>query len=173
MGAISGQNTQFLTSSLPLHTALVTVSPTHSTWCSFYALEALSDINVWTFSQNILHMILRKKVVLAHSEQHSFSLSLTHTHTNPEIGVFFVCLTKCITYKIRCLDATFSRCSSAAPLQLNAKGENDFLRSTVVRIICLIVHHKLVVHKVKAVRLRLIRVMDHFTHYGGKNSVTY
>lgn len=98
----------------------------------------------------------------------TFFLSHTHTHTNPEIGVFFVCLTKCIiTYKIRYLDATFSRCSSAAPLQLNAKGENDFLRSTVVRIICFIVHHKLVVHKVKAVRLRLIRVKDHFTHYGG------
>lgn len=33
-----------------------------------------------------------------------------------------------------------------------------------VGIICLVVHHQFVVHKVEAVRLRLVRVQDHLTH---------
>lgn len=33
-----------------------------------------------------------------------------------------------------------------------------------VGIIRLVVHHQLVVHKVEAVRLRLVRVQDHLTH---------
>lgn len=33
-----------------------------------------------------------------------------------------------------------------------------------VGIVCLVVHHQLVVHKVEAVRLRLIGVQDHLTH---------
>lgn len=39
-----------------------------------------------------------------------------------------------------------------------------FLRPSAVGIICLVVHHQLVVHKVEAVRLRLVRVQDHLTH---------
>lgn len=39
-----------------------------------------------------------------------------------------------------------------------------FLWSPTVGIVCLVVHHQLVVHKVEAVRLRLIRVQDHLTH---------
>lgn len=39
-----------------------------------------------------------------------------------------------------------------------------FLRPPTVGIICFVVHHQLVVHKVEAVRLRLIRMLDHLTH---------
>ena len=39
-----------------------------------------------------------------------------------------------------------------------------FLWPATVRIICLVVHHQLVVHKVETVRLRLVRVKDHLTH---------
>lgn len=59
----------------------------------------------------------KKKVVQAHSE--SNILSLTHTraqictHTNPEIF-----LTNAPSHTR--LDATFSRCSHASPLQLDA-----------------------------------------------------
>lgn len=35
------------------------------------------------------------------------------------------------------------------------------LRAAVVRVVCLVVHHQLIVHKVEAVGLRLIRVQDH------------
>lgn len=40
-----------------------------------------------------------------------------------------------------------------------------FLRPSAVGIICLVVHHQLVVHKVEAVRLCLVRVQDHLTHW--------
>lgn len=39
-----------------------------------------------------------------------------------------------------------------------------FLRPPTVGIVCLVVHHQLVVHEVEAVRLRLIRVQDHLAH---------
>lgn len=39
-----------------------------------------------------------------------------------------------------------------------------FLWSPTVGIVCLVMHHQLVVHKVEAVGLRLIRVQDHLTH---------
>ena len=35
------------------------------------------------------------------------------------------------------------------------------LRAAVVRVVCLVVHHQLIVHKVEAVGLRLIWVQDH------------
>lgn len=37
------------------------------------------------------------------------------------------------------------------------------LRPAAVRVVCLVVHHQLIVHKVEAVRLRLIRVQDHLS----------
>lgn len=37
------------------------------------------------------------------------------------------------------------------------------LRAAVVRVVRLVVHHQLIVHKVEAVGLRLIRVQDHLT----------
>lgn len=37
------------------------------------------------------------------------------------------------------------------------------LRPAIVRVVCLVVHHQLIVHKVEAVRLRLIRVQDHLS----------
>jgi len=40
-----------------------------------------------------------------------------------------------------------------------------FLWPPTVGIVCLVVHHQLVVHKVEAVRLRLIRVQDHLAHH--------
>lgn len=39
-----------------------------------------------------------------------------------------------------------------------------FLRPPTVGIVCLVVHHKLVVHEVEAVRLCLVRVQDHLAH---------
>lgn len=38
------------------------------------------------------------------------------------------------------------------------------LRAAVVRVVCLVVHHQLIVHKVKAVGLRLVRVQDHLPY---------
>lgn len=38
------------------------------------------------------------------------------------------------------------------------------LRAAVVRVVCLVVHHQLIVHKVEAVGLRLIRVQDHLSN---------
>lgn len=35
------------------------------------------------------------------------------------------------------------------------------LRAAVVRVVRLVVHHQLIVHKVEAVGLRLVRVQDH------------
>lgn len=40
-----------------------------------------------------------------------------------------------------------------------------FLRPPAVGIVCLVVHDQLVVHKVEAVRLRLVRVKDHLAHW--------
>lgn len=37
------------------------------------------------------------------------------------------------------------------------------LRPAIVRVVCLVVHHQLIVHKVEAVRLCLIRVQDHLS----------
>lgn len=39
-----------------------------------------------------------------------------------------------------------------------------FLRSPTIGIVCLVVHHELVVHEVEAVRLCLVRVQDHLPH---------
>lgn len=38
------------------------------------------------------------------------------------------------------------------------------LWAPTVGIISLVVHHQFVVHKVEAVRLRLVRVQDHLSH---------
>lgn len=40
------------------------------------------------------------------------------------------------------------------------------LRAAVVRVVCLVVHHQLIVHKVEAVGLRLVRVQDHLPDCG-------
>lgn len=38
------------------------------------------------------------------------------------------------------------------------------LRPAAVGIVCLVVHHQLVVHKVETVGLRLVRVQNHLAH---------
>lgn len=43
-------------------------------------------------------------------------------------------------------------------------GRMLFLWPPAVGIVCLVVHHQLVVHEVEAVRLRLVRVQDHLAH---------
>lgn len=50
--------------------------------------------------------------------------------------------------------------------------EEVFLRPTTVGVICLVVHHQLVVHKVEAVRLCLVRVQDHLSHWRRGNSTS-
>lgn len=46
----------------------------------------------------------------------------------------------------------------------SGRREGLFLRPPAVGIVCLVVHDQLVVHKVEAVRLRLVRVKDHLAH---------
>lgn len=43
-------------------------------------------------------------------------------------------------------------------------GRAVSLRPPAVGIVCLVVHHQLVVHEVEAVRLCLVRVQDHLAH---------
>lgn len=45
-----------------------------------------------------------------------------------------------------------------------------YLWPPTVGIVCLVVHHQLVVHKVEAVWLRLIRVEDHLAHWERKET---